>query len=343
MDNLASSGVWAVWVLMGVGLVAWVLTGGADYGGGLWDLLASGPRKEAQRSLIAEAIAPIWEANHVWIIFLVVMMFSVFPRAFFVVSVALHIPLVLALFGMVLRGAAFTFRAYGLQPDAVGHRWGRVFAWSSALTPVFLGMALGAMSTGDLRHVNGLVTSGFLAGWTSPFSFTVGLFALALFALLAAVYLTADAASAELAEDFRGRALAAELVAGVLAALVAWRASVDAPALWAALAGSSWTWPVQLGTAAAAIAVLAALVTRRFALARFAVAAQVGLVVLGWGLAMDGFIVRPDVHVTAAGTRPEMMGPLMVAVSIGLAVLLPSLWLLFRVFKRSKTADDTTH
>lgn len=218
-----------------------------------------------------------------------------------------------------------------------------MFAWSSALTPVFLGLALGAMSTGDLRHVNGVVTSGFLAGWTSPFAITVGLFALALFALLAAVYLTADTASAELAEDFRGRALLAEIVAGVLAAAVAWRAAVDAPDLWAALARSSWTWPVQLGTAAAAIVVLAALVTRRFGLARFAVAAQVGLVVLGWGLAMDGYIVRPDVHVTAAGTRPEMMGPLMMAVSIGLAVLLPSLRLLFRVFKRSKTTGDSTH
>src|SRR5690349_21450830 len=105
---------YVVWLIMGAGLAAYVLTGGADFGGGFWDLVASGPTEAKQRQAIARTIAPIWEANHVWLIFVVVCMFSAFPRAFAVVSVALHIPFTIVLVGIVLRGAAFVFRAYGL-------------------------------------------------------------------------------------------------------------------------------------------------------------------------------------------------------------------------------------
>ncbi|MCB9649910.1 MAG: cytochrome d ubiquinol oxidase subunit II [Deltaproteobacteria bacterium] len=316
--------------LMGVGLVAYALTGGADFGGGVWDLLARGPRKAAQREAIHHAIAPIWEANHVWLIFVVVLMFTVFPDAFAVISISLHIPLTLALVGIVLRGAAFTFRAYGM---GAGERtWRRVFAWSSLVSPVFLGMALGATATGAIRVDGGVVKTGFLAGWLSPFAITVGLLALALFALLAAVYLTADT-EGEVQEDFRRRALITELVAGGAAAVAFGTASRDAPALFAQLSGSEWTIIIQAATAAAALATLALLWTRRPRLARYTVAAQVTLVVLGFGLAMEGHIVRPDVSVSAAGARPEVMQALPPALAVGAALLLPSLWFLFRVFK----------
>ena len=321
------------WYIMGLGLVAYVLTGGADFGGGVWDLLARGPRKKEQRAAIERAIAPIWEANHVWLIFVIVLMFTVFPRAFAIVGTALHIPITIALVGIVLRGTAFTFRAYGLEPDNRRAAWGRVFAWSSAATPIFLGAALGGASTGDIRVAEGLVTTGFVAGWTSPFAWLVGLFTLTLFALLAAVYLTADTEGA-VQEDFRKRALLSEGIAGILAALVFSRASIDAPPLYAQLAGSSWTWPVQGATAVCALLTMVLVWRRQYGLARFAVAGQVAMVVVGWGLAMDGHIVLPDVRVANAGSRPAVLAVVGPALVAGAAVLLPALWFLFRVFKR---------
>ncbi|MGE5759430.1 MAG: cytochrome d ubiquinol oxidase subunit II, partial [Gemmatimonadota bacterium] len=111
-----------------VALNAYVLSGGADFGGGVWDLVASGPRKRAQRDLVAQAIGPVWEANHVWLILAVVLLFTCFPPAFARLAVALNLPLTGALVGIVLRGSAFAFRGYGGDRDVVQLRWGRVFA-----------------------------------------------------------------------------------------------------------------------------------------------------------------------------------------------------------------------
>ena len=260
------SGPELYFMVLGVGLVAYAVTAGADFGGGIWDLLAWGSRKKAQREAVAKAIAPIWEANHVWLIFVVVIMFTVFPKAFAVISVALHIPLTLALVGIVLRGAAFTFRAYGLGQG--GGLWRRVFAWSSLVTPVFLGMALAALATGHIRVESDQVTSGFLAGWLTPFAFAVGLLSLCLFALLAAVYLAADT-TGPVQGDFRVRALVCEVVAALAAALAFAFAKQDAPELYLRLSGASWTMLIQAATAALAVATVALVWTRRPRWARF--------------------------------------------------------------------------
>jgi len=322
-----------VWLVMGAGLVVWVLTGGADFGGGMWSLLATGPRRRAQRDAVFHAIAPIWEANHVWLIFLIVLLFTVFPKAFAAVSVALHVPLLLALVGIVLRGAAFVFHSYGLPAEgSPRERWSRVFSWASLATPVLLGMSLAGLSTGAIRVGDHGVTTGFFAGWTTPFAGLVGLFALALFGLLAALYLTVET-EGELREDFRRRALAMEVVAGALAALTFWRAAADAPRLYANLASSSWTIPVQAATAGAAFGVIAALWRRRFRLARVLVAAQVSLVVIGWGLAMDRHLILPDLVIDRAGAEPEILRAIGPALAAGTLLLAPSLWYLYRVFK----------
>ena len=188
------------------------------------------------------------------------------------------------------------------------------------------------MSTGDIRVVDGQVTSGFVAGWTTPFAWMVGLFALALFVLLAAVYLTADT-TGEVQEDFRRRALASEIVAGLFAALVFWRASIDATPLYARLAGSTWTWPSQAATALAAFLTMVLVWRRHFRLARYTVAIQVTFVVIGWGLAMDGHIILPDLQLGDAGAQPQVLAAVGPALIAGAVLLLPALWFLFRVFK----------
>ena len=179
--------------VMMASLVLYALLGGADYGGGVWDLFAFGRRAREQRALIAEAISPVWEANHVWLILLVVVLFTAFPPAFAAIATALHVPITLLLIGIVLRGTAFTFRTYDLQRDDVQRRWSLVFSIASIITPILLGTTLGAIASGTIRVENGNVTSGFFSSWLAPFPLAVGFFALALFAFLAAVYLTVEA------------------------------------------------------------------------------------------------------------------------------------------------------
>src|SRR5918999_2169128 len=134
--------------LLAASLNAYVLFGGADFGGGVWDLLASGPRKRRQREVIAHAIGPIWEANHVWLILAIVLTFTCFPPVFARLGIVLHIPLTLMLVGIVLRGSAFTFRTYDSEHDAAQRRWGRIFASASVITPVLLGVSIGAVASG---------------------------------------------------------------------------------------------------------------------------------------------------------------------------------------------------
>src|SRR5213079_2749803 len=122
--------------IMVLALNAYVLMGGADFGGGVWDLLAIGPRREAQRALISDSLAPIWEANHVWLIVVVVMLFTGFPAAFGTLGTVLHIPISLMLIGIVLRGSAFVFRSYGAATETARYRWGATFAAASIVTPL---------------------------------------------------------------------------------------------------------------------------------------------------------------------------------------------------------------
>jgi cytochrome d ubiquinol oxidase subunit II len=220
-------------------LTLYALGGGADFGGGVWDLFARGPRAGRQRELITHAIGPIWEANHVWLILAVVLLFVCFPAAWAAISTALHVPLTVMLVGIVLRGSAFTFRSYGGADDQGERRWGRIFAVASIVTPVMLGTCVGAVAAGLVRVVDGSVAGGFFA-WLRPFPLAVGLLTLALFAFLAAVYLTREASEEDLREDFRRRALAAGIVTGALAFLALGLARDAAPLLWTGLMTRPW-------------------------------------------------------------------------------------------------------
>src|SRR6266705_4271884 len=180
-----------------VALNAYAVLGGADFGGGVWDLLALGPRRERQRELIAEAIGPVWEANHVWLILAIVLLFTCFPPAFARLGTRLHIPLSLVLIGIVLRGSAFTFWRYGGAGQGEGdgdqeeRQWGMIFAVASLITPLLLGTTVGAIASGGLGEGGRETGDGFyatyVASWLNPFALAVGLFALVAFAFLAAV------------------------------------------------------------------------------------------------------------------------------------------------------------
>ena len=216
-----------------ISLIIYMLTGGADFGGGIWDLFTTGPRAKAQRSFITHAIAPIWEANHVWLIVIVVLLFVAFPIGFAAISTALHIPLTLMLIGIVLRGTAFVFRSYDVQSDTTHRRWSRVFAIASIIAPLMLGVTLGAVASGTI-HVDvesGQVETDFISAWFAPFPFAIGFFTLTLSALLAAVYLTLETEDPALREDFRRRALIAAVSVGAMAGLSFILSAEGAPAI----------------------------------------------------------------------------------------------------------------
>ncbi|HEY7681881.1 MAG TPA: cytochrome d ubiquinol oxidase subunit II [Gemmatimonadales bacterium] len=332
MPDLSTADILAGAVV--VALNAYVLLGGADFGGGVWDLLASGPRRERQRELIAHAIGPVWEANHVWLILAIVLLFTCFPAAFSQLAVALHIPLTLVLVGIVLRGSAFTFRSYGGDDQPAQRRWGRVFASASLVTPLLLGVAVGSVAAGRVQLPTGRgFAADYLRPWLTPFAFSVGVFTLVLFAFLAAVYLTLETDEAELQEDFRRRALAsggALFLAAALTLAFAWR---GAPLVRSGLMAAPGAVPVHLLTGVSATVALWALWHRRYSLARVAAAAQATCILWGWAAAQYPWVLPPSLDLRAAAAPPVTLKLTLIGLALGAVVLVPSLAYLFRIFK----------
>lgn len=312
-------------------LLAYAVLGGADFGGGVWDVLARGPRATAQRVAVAEAMGPVWEANHVWLIFLIVVLFSAFPSAFAALSVALFWPFHLILAGVVLRGAAFVFSAHGRAAGRTPIAWGAAFGAASVITPVLLGASLGAVSAGQIRLQGGNVVPSSEWAWVAPFPLVTGVLALAVCAYLAAVYLTLETEGA-LQEDFRQRALVVWLIAGIFALGTLGLTRVDAPYLWAGLtAGLALPWVVTGVLLAPASAL--AMFWRRYHLARACAVGQAILLLVGWALALSPYIIYPDVTLAGAAAPDATLQFVLVTVPIGLGLVLPSLWFLFSVFK----------
>jgi cytochrome bd ubiquinol oxidase subunit II len=318
---------------MVVSLNLYVLLGGADYGGGVWDLFARGPRLKQQRNLIARAIGPIWEANHVWLILVVVIFFTAFPLGFATIGTALHIPLTLLLIGIVLRGSAFTFRTYDSQRDSVQQRWSRLFSIASAITPFMLGLIVGAIASGQIQIDTTNFEVTFIRPWLSPFAFAVGFFALSLFAFIAAVYLTLETNDRALQDDFRLRAIISGVAVGVFALIVFVLSGAYATQIRAGISATAWAIPLHLSTAICAIGAFVALWKRSYRLARLLAAGQVSLILWGWALAQYPFIVGPNVTIYSAGSRRETLELLVVALCGGAMILFPSFFYLFHVFK----------
>jgi cytochrome d ubiquinol oxidase subunit II len=314
----ASTGILAI---IGAGVVAYTLFGGADFGGGVWDLLASGRRAGEQRTLIATTMGPVWEANHVWLIFVLIGLFSGFPTAFGALCRLLAVPMALALLGIVLRGAAFVFRQYGASADGApvaGTRaWGRVFAIASALTPAVLGLCAGAAATGRL------------GGAFPPVAAALGF---TFCAYLAAVYLCREAEIRDrpgLVRDLRRRALAAAAVAGALALIALPVLAHDDPAL------SDRLWhraaPLVAASVLGGVASIVTVVRHRFAVARIFAALAVASVLVGWGLAAYPYLL-PGLTVAEAAGPPQTQPVILVVLIAGFAVTVPALVLLLRVF-----------
>ena len=328
----------AVQVTAGVlwlGLTAYAVFGGADFGAGFWDLVAGGSQRGATpRALIADAIGPVWEANHTWLIFDLVVLWTAFPPAFAAIMSTLFVPLALAALGIVLRGAAFAFR-----PEAGGFRErraaGAILAASSVVTPFFLGTAGGAIASG--RVPVGNAAGDPWGSWLNPTSILVGLLAIATCAYLAAVFLVADARrrnQPELVAYFFRRATLAGVVAGALAVVGIAVLRLDAPGLADELTNRGWPFVIASGLLGGA-----ALVLLRNEVPRWTRALAIGAVVAviwGWGVAQYPDILPGSLTLAdAAAPAGSLEGLLVVFVAAAL-VIAPSLGLLYTLDQRSR-------
>jgi cytochrome d ubiquinol oxidase subunit II len=319
-----------------VGLAAYIVLAGADFGAGFWTLVSAGRKAggTAARDYMHRAMGPVWEANHVWLIFILVVCWTAYPVAFASMTSTLVVPLFIAAVGIILRGASYALR--GQFEFLTGKRLvdDRVFALSSILTPFALGTAIGAIASG--RVPVGNAAGDLFTSWLNPTSLLIGILLIATSSYLAAVYLAADALrfhDQELVHVFRSRALWAGLVAGALAIIGLLVLRLDSRAIWDGLT-TKGVYLLGLSVVAG-LATLVLVWRYSFSLARFSSAVAVGAIVAGWAIAQRPHFLQ-DLTVREAAAGPSTMLAVVICVTLGAIVLIPSLALLFSLFLKGQ-------
>ena len=328
----ADAVAWVLWI----GVTAYAVFGGADFGAGFWSLLAGrGERDTRARSLIDWAIGPVWEANHVWLIFVLVVLWTGFSTAFESIFSTLFIPLSLAALGIVLRGSGFAFH------KAV-HRGERLFGVSSLLTPFFMGTVVGAVAAGKVPVGN--AAGDPVSSWLNPLSVVIGALFVATSAYLAAVFLVSDARRAgdpDLERYFSVRALGAAVAAGVLAVAGIVALHADARYVYDGLTGDGLPLVIASALCGAAVPVLLVRGTRRGA-RPLAVGAVVA-VVWGWGVAQHPYLL-PQVLTIDQGAAPgATLTAVLIVFGAAVVLVLPSIALLYTLAQRNLIEEGEEH
>jgi cytochrome d ubiquinol oxidase subunit II len=319
-----------------IGVVAYALFGGADFGSGFYDLTAGlgGGDAGEIRTLVDESIGPVWEANHVWLVYVLVMWWTGFPKSFAAAMTTLLVPLALALAGIVLRGASFAFRKYAAT-FGLARLYGAVFAGSSLITPFFFGTVAGAIASGRVPAggYGNLVTS-----WVNPTSMVGGALAMTTCIFLAGVFLTADTQRAgddRLAERLRGRTLAVSILGGIIVFAGLYPIWYDAPILCHGL--RTVAAPLLVLAAVAGMTTVILLYQRRFAIARVPAVAAVAAVVIGWGVGQYPWILVNQLTINEAAGAPATLAGLLAVVGLAAVMVVPPLAFLFW-FTQTKAA-----
>lgn len=317
-------------VVLMLGVTAYAILGGADFGAGFWDLTAGGAKRgDRVRGMIKRSMGPVWEANHVWLIFILVIFWTAFPVAFGPVMETLYVPLFLAGVGIILRGAAFAIRGEAATISEA-RALGAIFALSSVLIPFFLGTVIGAIATGQVPADG---SGDAWSSWTGLVPIYIGVLSVVVGAYIAAAFLAADSVRADLpdlVDAFKRRAIGAAAVAGVLAIVGLFIVKSDAPDLYDGLT-SGIGLVMVLGSAAAGLLTLWLLVTNRFGIARWTSAAAVGAVVIGWAVAQRPDFLPGALSFDDAAANDTTLTVLLICVVIALVILVPALTLLYRL------------
>jgi cytochrome bd ubiquinol oxidase subunit II len=312
------------------GLALYVVLGGADFGTGFWQLFAGrGAHADRVRQHAHESMAPVWEANHVWLIFVLTVFWTAYPKAFGSIASTLAVPLFIAAVGIIFRGAAYAFRA-GAHSARESSVIDTVFSLSSIIAPFALGAAIGGIATN--RVPVGNAAGSLWSSWLNPTSIFIGVLSVATSAYLAAVYLAADAARSgnqELTRDFRMRALGAGVVGGAIAIAGIFVVNADRHDLFDELL-TGQALPAVIASALAGLATLALVYRGRLEPARYTAAVAVAAIIAGWALARWPTIL-PGLTVDQAAASHDTLVSLVVAVLAGGVILFPALVYLFRL------------
>jgi cytochrome bd ubiquinol oxidase subunit II len=316
----------SVALIIVISLVIYVLTGGADFGGGVWDLFARGKRASAQRNLIANVLAPIWEANHIWLILIIVLLFVAFPKAYSTILTFLHFPATMMLFGIVLRGAAFIFRKYDESGNRLKKLWSLFFAIGSIVTPLFLGLILGAITIEQPSLEN------FFVVFSQPFPIFTGFFTLVICSYLAAVYLTLETANKDLQEDFRKRAIVSGIFLFVSSLFGIGLSYFSAGNLYYELVSSKYAVFLQTTMLISATGALFFLYIRKYQLARVGAVLQIIIILLGWMITQYPYLITGHISIAEAAAPNNILIATLITLGIGSLILTPSFIYLYMVF-----------
>jgi cytochrome d ubiquinol oxidase subunit II len=325
---------YVVIIQLWISVIIYAVLEGADFGGGILSFFAFGEQKEAQQSFVEEAIGPVWEANNVWLTYLVVGLFTGFPIVMQLLTTALFIPIAFILIGIVLRGSSVVFHTFSGHTLLIKKTWQRTFGIASTITPFLYGAAGAAVASGALHMVHGHMPIGLVWAWTTPFAIMIGLVGMALSATLAAVYLTVEAEGQqrlELVKIFRRRGFIAGSIMALLGMVALGLMPSEATPLWDGLTNHGY-WALAI-TAVLGAAAAAALFFRRYRLTRVLMILQTAGVLGTWGVSQAPYIVPPDFTITQAASPPLTMLELFITAFVGMGMLVPALWFLFHVFK----------
>ncbi|MBC9225383.1 cytochrome d ubiquinol oxidase subunit II [Aeromicrobium sp. 636] len=328
----------AVAAALFVGVVAYALFGGADFGSGFYDLTAGGSRRGAElRTLVDHSIGPVWEANHVWLIYVLVMWWTGFPESFAAAMNTLILPMLFALLGIVLRGSAFAFRKFA-PTMSQARLYGAVFAGSSLITPFFLGTVAGAIASGRVPAEG---RGDLWTSWLNPTSILGGIIAVGTCAFLGGVFLTADAdrgGRTALAESLRRRTMVVGVGTGVVVFAALVPIAEDSPTLAAGLEGRAA--PLIVASALAGAATWVLLFRRSYSPARVTAVVAVASVITGWGAGQYPWLLVDQVRIAdGAGADATLVG-LLVVVGLAAVLVVPPLAYLFRLTQTQEWTRD---
>jgi cytochrome d ubiquinol oxidase subunit II len=333
--NLANTNA----VVLFFGVTAYALFAGADFGAGIWDLVAgNAERGERPRALIDHSIGPVWEANHVWLIFCLVVLWTAFPEAFASITLTLFVPLTLAALGIVLRGSGFAFRK-AVTRTRDRRNFGAAFALSSVIVPFSMGAVAGAIASG--RVPSGGKAGDPVSSWINPTSIIGGLLAISVCAYLSAVYLVWDAhrlGNPALREYFRLRAIVAAVISGVIAFVGIFVFHSDAKYLFDGL--TSRALPLVIISGVCGVTSLLMLLRDSTTWARLFSVGAVAAVVVGWGVAQWPYLLPESLKVSQAAAPTGTLEAVLVVFVLAAVLILPALGLLYTLDQKSLLAGE---
>jgi cytochrome d ubiquinol oxidase subunit II len=319
-------------VILWIGATLYALFGGADFGGGMWDLIAGDARRgERPRWLIERSLTPVWEANHVWLIFILVVLWTAFPEAFGAVMSTLYVPLALAALGIVLRGAGFAFRK-SIESLQARRAMGAAFALSSVLTPFFMGTVVGAIAAGNVPAGG---DGEPFSSWIQPLPLLIGALFVASGAYLAAIFLIADArrtGAADLEDYFARRALAAAVVAGAFAVAGIFALHSEARYVYDGLTSDGL--PLVIVSGLCGLGVLGLLLTGARRGLRPLAAGAVIAVIWGWGVAQFPYLLPTSLKISQSAAPHQTLSAVIVVFIAAAVLVLPALGLLYWLSQR---------